>query len=189
MMWRMKCQFYILSCLLFSVPGCRNGEDQNSSSERGDEGTSVLNSDLERAEGYSSENIGGVYAFGEDIEKGPVGSVLVYPLTDSSALFFMDVNRGAPSYNMGQMQGEIKMINNTGRFEYEGDEHFSCALKFEFSPNLLKVRTVDGQDECGFGFGVRADYDYKKIDESIPQFYLYGPGDTVWFEETGSMIR
>ena len=47
--------------------------------------------------------IGGTYSFGDNIETGPVGSVKVYPLSENAALFFLDINRGAPSYNSGQL--------------------------------------------------------------------------------------
>jgi hypothetical protein len=43
----------------------------------------------------------GIYSYGDDVEKGKTGTVFIYPETDSTILFYIDLNRGAPSYNMG----------------------------------------------------------------------------------------
>jgi hypothetical protein len=48
---------------------------------------------------------GGTYSFGDNAEKGPVGHLSVYPESDSSLLFYLDVNKGAPSFNMGMLLG------------------------------------------------------------------------------------
>src|ERR1044071_2763340 len=66
------------------------------------------------AAGGDSSSIGGVYAFGTDPDREAVGSVIIYPESDSTFLFDIDFNRGAPSYNMGLLEGRGKIIGDTG---------------------------------------------------------------------------
>ncbi len=134
-------------------------------------------------ESKSSLHIGGTYSFGDNVEQGPIGSVIVYPLTDSSALFFLDVCRGAPSYNLGQLFGQITLKDSIGIYDSktEGDD-FDCILTFKFSLRKLEVITESGHDDCGFGANVYADHEYKKIDSSIPKYFIDGHGDTSIFD-------
>ncbi len=131
----------------------------------------------------STLNIGGTYSFGDNVEKGPVGSVILYPLTDSSALFFLDVCRGAPSYNLGQLFGQMTIKNDIGIYDsrVDGDD-FNCVLRFEFSSEQLKVTTDNGHDDCGFGHAVYADHTYRQLDKSIPQYFIDGQVDTTFFK-------
>lgn len=131
----------------------------------------------------SSLNIGGTYSFGDDVEKGAVGSVIVYPLTDNSALFFLDVCRGAPSYNLGQMFGQMTIKDNIGIYDSKlDDEDINCLLKFEFNSEGLKVTAVEGRDDCGFGHAVYADNTYKRLDKSTPKYFINGEADTIIFK-------
>lgn len=122
-------------------------------------------------------NKGGTYAFGEGVEIGPVGSLKVFPVDSEKALFFLDVNRGAPSYNMGQRYGAMSLKGDEGTYEADG-----CVLRFEFGQGSVKVQQEAGTD-CGFGANVRADQDYELIDSAVPEFYVKADGDTVKFSE------
>ena len=129
-----------------------------------------------------SINIGGTYSFGDDVEKEPVGSVLVYPLTESTALFFLDVCRGAPSYNIGQLYGQMTIKNNIGTYDSRIDnDYFNCVLKFNFSSQQLEITTDNEHNNCGFGFNVYADNTYKLIDNSIPEYFINAEGDKTYF--------
>jgi uncharacterized protein (TIGR02145 family) len=128
-------------------------------------------------------NIGGTYSFGDNVEKEAVGSVIVYPLTDSSALFFLDVCRGAPSYNLGQMFGQMTIKDNIGTYDSKlDDDDINCLLKFEFNSEQLKVTAGEGHDDCGFGHAVYADNTYKRVDKSSPKYFINGEGDTIIFK-------
>jgi hypothetical protein len=65
---------------------------------------------------FKTNKYSGVYSFGNDVEKGEVGVVTVYAETDSTILFFIDICRGAPSYNLGQRYSRLKIINGEGIF-------------------------------------------------------------------------
>jgi len=132
----------------------------------------------------SSLNIGGTYSYGDNVETGPVGSVIVYPLTDNSALFFLDVCRGAPSYNLGQLFGHMTIKNNIGTYDSQIDgDDFNCILKFKFASRQLEVITESGHGDCGFGGNVYADNEYELIDNSIPTYFIIGQGDTILFKD------
>ena len=131
----------------------------------------------------SSINIGGTYSFGDDVEKGPVGSVKIYPLTNNTALFYLDVCRGAPSYNQGQFFGQMTIKDNIGIFSTKDEvEDLDCILKFEFSKEQLKIATEPGHDNCGFGGNVYADNIYYLIDKSNPKYFIEPEGDTIIFK-------
>lgn len=126
-------------------------------------------------------NIGGTYSFGNDVEKGPVGELLVYPKTDSLALFHLNVNRGAPSYNMGLLSGEMSLNNNIGI--YISKEN-ACKIQFLFQKGRIDVKTLSGDAaDCGFGYGVFADHAYNLINSNIPSYYIGGEGDTIYFKD------
>ncbi|RZK38988.1 MAG: hypothetical protein EOO90_20360 [Pedobacter sp.] len=127
-------------------------------------------------------NRGGTYSFGTNIEKEAVGTIKIYPLTSDTALFFLDVNRGAPSYNMGQLYGKMSIKDNIGSYPPAiADQSTECVLQFTFEEGAVKVTTM-GVGDCGFGANVKADQTYKLSDATIPKFYISGEGDTVLFK-------
>jgi hypothetical protein len=139
----------------------------------------------------SNVNIGGTYYFGEH-DEGPEGSVIVYPLTDSSALFYFDLCRGAPNYNVGILFGQMAIKDNIGIFDSKlyvdilnkiyTDFLNNCTLRFEFNSETLTVETSSSDLDCGFGWGVNVQNTYKLIDKSIPKYFIVKPADTVIFE-------
>lgn len=146
--------------------------------------TASQKDDKQTTELKSALHMGGRYSFGDNVEKGPVGSVIVYPLTDSSALFYLDVCRGAPSYNLGQLWGQLSIKDNVGTYDSKiEDDDLNCVLKFEFSTENLKVTTDEKHDDCGFGHAVYADNTYKLVDKSIPKYFINGEGDTILFKD------
>lgn len=125
----------------------------------------------------------GIYSYGDDIEKGRVGTVSVYTENKDSAMFYIDVNRGAPSYNMGLLLGKVKLENGYGIY-YKKDEYSDggCKFSLKFKPNELTITTLENQDECGFGHGVYIDGIYKRTSDEQPEFYISGEGDKVYFK-------
>lgn len=165
-----------------TIFGCGNADNRYSKTL--DAATTPLQTaDKQTSEFKSSFNIGGTYSFGDNVEKGPVGSIIVYPLNDNTALFYLDVCEGAPSYNLGQMFGQMTIKGNIGTYNSRlDDDDLNCLLKFEFKSGILKVTTNEGHDDCGFGYAVYADNSYMLIDNSIPKYFIDGQGDTTFFE-------
>lgn len=167
--------FYVIAILII----CSCGNTYSSKNKTLDTTTSQT---ADKQVLKSSLNIGGIYSFGDNVERGPVGSVMVYPLTDNSALFFLEVCRGAPSYNLGQLFGQMTIKDNIGTYDSKtyGDD-FNCVLKFKFTSQKLEVITESGHDDCGFGGNVYADHEYKLIDKSIPKYFINIEADTILF--------
>ena len=136
-------------------------------------------------EKLKTASLGGAFEYGRDIEKGAIGLISVYPETDSTILFFIDVNRGAPSYNMGNLYGRLKVKSGIGVFNKNiGATEKTCKLEFKFENNILRVLTIEDNDNCGFGYGVMADGTYKRKSKKIPVHFIDATGEKYYFNET-----
>ncbi len=128
----------------------------------------------------------GFYSYGNDIEKRRIGSISIYPETDSTILFRIDLNRGAPSYNMGSLYGRVKTARDTGIFyttkdDYEGK---GCKWIFYFTKNKLKIKTVNEENNCGFGHAVYADGEFKRKSNKYEDFFEDMEGKKIYFKVT-----
>lgn len=127
----------------------------------------------------------GEYSFGTDIEKGRVGTIYIYPETDNTILFYIDLNRGAPSYNMGSLYGRVKITNNIGifytKFDYADN---GCKWSFTFTQNSLTIKTFDNEYECGFGHAVYADGTFKRKTTKIKNSFKNSEGTEIYFNKT-----
>jgi hypothetical protein len=127
----------------------------------------------------------GVYSYGNDIEKGRVGTIIIYAETDSTILFYFDLNRGAPSYNMGTLYGRVKINNDKGVFNivlpYQSG---GCKMTFKFTNDLLTIDEIDGFNECGFGHAVFADGEYQKQKGKFQDYFTDSEGTKYFFKKT-----
>ncbi|MDB5284254.1 MAG: hypothetical protein JWO06_3329 [Bacteroidota bacterium] len=133
--------------------------------------------------------LGGSYGFGMDIEKGRIGWIDVYPDTDSTVLFNLSLNRGAPSYNMGEVTGRLLLKGDSATFYSGIDGDSSCRLIFTFGKREVSIKTINDKDKCGFGASVFADGIYKKRGEQIPQYFIKLEGDTVYFKRGSNRLK
>jgi len=124
---------------------------------------------------------GGTYTYGKDIELERVGELQIHPISKNVLLFCLNVNRGAPSYNMGFATGQIKMVDNIGYYKDE-----NCDLKFTFGSNYVQVDndSKEGSDfVCDFGFAVYPDGKYFIDSSEIPIYYYEQDGTKRSFKE------
>ncbi|MDB5271854.1 MAG: hypothetical protein JWO58_221 [Chitinophagaceae bacterium] len=127
----------------------------------------------------------GVYSYGKHIEKERTGSIIIYPETDSTILFYIDLNRGAPSYNMGTLYGRAVMKDGRGLFyEKYNYSDSGCQWGFVFERNTLLLSTINNQYECGFGFGVFSDGIYKRHATTVIPYFESMEGERIFFNET-----
>ena len=127
----------------------------------------------------------GTYAYGRDIEKERIGTIFIFPETDTTILFYIDLNRGAPSYNMGSLYGRVKIVSNKGTFSTSFDSsNKGCKWTFLFSKNNLTIKTVDEQDYCGFGYAVFADGVFKRTSNRIISSFEDMEGKKIYFTKT-----
>jgi hypothetical protein len=136
----------------------------------------------------------GTYMFGSAIHKdadvkdddyvGPGGTVLLYPESDSTMLFYMEVEKGEPANSIGRLTGKISLKSNKGIFTMNNSQGIPiCKLSFQIEKRFLDIRTVDGLNDCGFGPGVRADNRFFRYSGEIPECYEV-EGKKTCFEQT-----
>ncbi len=126
---------------------------------------------------------GGVYSWESKETKDRGGVVYVYPESNTTILFFMGLNRGAPSYNMGELYGKMNVTNGTGVFFNSAYPGSDCKFRFTFSVNKLLVKTVVDKYDCLFGAGVSADGEFTRTSTKIPE-YFEGYSGKVYFKST-----
>jgi len=123
-------------------------------------------------------SIVGTYSFGTSLEKGALGKVYVYPITDSTAIFYLDVSEGSPDYTLTTLYGEMLVKDNVGTYDSKKDKHgaeqygdalSNCVMKFEFKQGELTIKSKE--KECGFGKDVSVYSTYRLINETAPKYF------------------
>jgi hypothetical protein len=133
--------------------------------------------------GCGPGDIGGTYSFGDKDSRQAFGSIKIHPVSDNAALFFLDVNRGAPSYNMAQLYGRMAIDGSVGTYNSKVDARgSSCEITFKFSDKTVEVTVNPDKNGCGFGANVSISHVYRLTNDSIPMDYITAEGDTLLFE-------
>jgi hypothetical protein len=145
------------------------------------------------AETSTSVQYGGIYSYGDTSKDSetPNGTVYIYPENDSTALFYVYVCKGAPSYNSGSIDGRITIRNNKAVFQKRlAYEKMDCVLYFEFGENGLTID--EDEEDCGCGFG-NAVFIIKKTFQcksaQIPQYYTNISNEKIYFSEWTERIE
>jgi hypothetical protein len=127
----------------------------------------------------------GTYSFGQDIEKETVGRAIVYPESDSTVLFFIDIAKSAPTYNIGQHYGRLTIRNGQGiYFSKKKNDSKGCKWKVTIDNDLLTIKTLNNCDECSFGHTIYADNQYKRKFNGVPGYFTDVEGRRVYFDKT-----
>ncbi len=138
------------------------------------------------AQVLSTSKYAGIYKRNMDTSAGASGMITIYPETDSTVLFYIDICLGDPSYNLGSLYNRVVIKDGQGLFcsnlfSYQDKD---CKWLFTFSNDSLKIRTVENNYECGFGNGVIADGDYIRESSSIPECFENGESIKIYFKNT-----
>ena len=128
----------------------------------------------------STNEFVGTYSFGDNECENGCGSLLIHPESDSSVIFYLEVNRGAPNYNSGAVKGKLFM-SSENIYEYNSNKFGACGLVFELDDVFMKIKTIVNKNNCGFGFNVSADGLYKLLDNNVPEYYTNGEGSKNLF--------
>ncbi len=96
------------------------------------------------------------------------GAVCILEIKDApSPSFYVNCNRGAPSYNQGTLSGEFEWSEpNVGLFKT--DRFGPCELRFSITKTNVQVTQTGADFECGFGAGVTATGDYTFQNDQTP---------------------
>lgn len=134
---------------------------------------------------YSQDiDYGGVYSYGTTPDSGRVGTIYVFPNSDSTLLFYLELNRGAPSYNSGAIVGQMN-IYSPGEADFtliKEADFIRCSMNFWFTNDSLYIRTNDQADDCGYGHAVYSAGDFKRIDSKIPEYFIDRSGEKADFK-------
>ncbi len=136
------------------------------------------------AEGFKTLQYAGKYTYGNNNDDfDAMGEVLVYPESDTTILFYIQLVVGEPSYNMGDLYGRVILINGKGVFERKSQySEEGCKWSMEFTDNKLIIKILDEQYECGFGYGVYADGEYTRKSNAVPEYFIDFIDDKHYFK-------
>ena len=122
----------------------------------------------------------GEYSLGGDPQQDPVGSLLVYPESDSTVLFYLDLNNGPPAFHVGSLYRRVVVRAGTALCAFkESYKEKACQLKITFTPRAAVIKTVSGANGCGFAERVNADSTYPRISTAVPMQFTTGEGTTL----------
>ena len=54
------------------------------------------------AKNLKTSKYAGLYSYGKNVEREKVGTIIIYPDTDSTILFYFESNTGPSSFKMGE---------------------------------------------------------------------------------------
>ena len=134
---------------------------------------------------FLTSKYAGSYAYGDNIEKGPIGFITIYAESNNTILFYIELNRGAPSYNAGHLYGRVKITNGIGTFYtklYYAEN--GCKFTFSFTKNSLIIKEFDKDNDCGFGGAVYAGGNFKKTSLKNLSYFIDQEGTKVYFQKT-----
>lgn len=113
-------------------------------------------------------------------KNGGYATITVYPEADDVILFYIKLQKGPPSYNMGSLLGRARIDNGVAIFTLD---EYDCKWSMTFTSNSLIIRTLQERYDCGFGGGVIADGTYKKTTSKVVDYYIDEDGRRVYFNE------
>lgn len=128
---------------------------------------------------------GGTYTYGTTPDSGRTGMISIYPNSDSTLLFYLELNRGAPSYNSGAIVGQMN-VYSPGKADFtmiNENDYINCSLNFRFSNDSLFIRANAQADDCGYGHAVHSKGDFKKTRNEIPEYFIERSGEKTWFKD------
>jgi hypothetical protein len=180
----MRLQNFLPLLVLLGCTKAKTDSPASSSSANAPVEAETKSTPTETAENNAAPNYAGVYEYGKDIEKEPVGQLTVFKEANGTYLFYLDVSTGAPSYNMGSLYGRLTVKD--GKATYSNQLEYTdkpCTLDFTVAGETIKVASRKDTD-CGFGNGVYADGDFKRTKTTQPDHFVNGEGTKVYFKNT-----
>ncbi|XZF14591.1 hypothetical protein ACTHGU_00490 [Chitinophagaceae bacterium MMS25-I14] len=109
----------------------------------------------------------GSYSF-QYPDEGAMGEFTIHRINDRQAEFEISVNRGAPSYNMGDIYKDtISVDGNKAVYTQSDTTYGHCAFTLSFYNGYALINYNEDAYECGFGMGVTVDGIYIKTSDSV----------------------
>jgi len=109
----------------------------------------------------------GTFSLGEDygcvVQSAAVGA--------DSVRFQLSCLRGPPTYNLGYLTGRLRVIGDSAVYE-SVQPGLECLLTMKFLGSRVVLRQKVEQGACGFGYGVVATGELRRIADGVPPFDL-----------------
>lgn len=99
-----------------------------------------------------SQIFAGEYSF--EYDNGAAGSLQMYFDGKEDYYFYLDYVKGPPSYNMGSLEGVMKIYGNIGVFNASLYDSDLCKIIFLFDENAVFIKQYTDDTACGFGHNV-----------------------------------
>jgi len=132
----------------------------------------------------TKSSYGGFYTLGERGYETPFGEAYIYPENDSTLLFYMFTNKGAPSYDRAEIKGRASIKDGHATFHERFDnETTDCTIYFSFDGDQLVVCQENDECGCGFGQGIYIDGIFERKSSEIPDSYKTLSGDIGYFKQ------
>lgn len=129
---------------------------------------------------FETTKYGGIFQY-ELGRSGAYGRILIYPESDTTVLFYIDISKGAPSYNMGSLYDRMRIMNDQAIYESGTSD---CRWTFLFAENRIIVKTLGQSDDCGFGGSIIADGVFERTSKVLPVYFVNGEGEKIFFKTT-----
>ena len=132
---------------------------------------------------FATTRYAGEYRWREPDKDDMGGTLTVYPESDSTILFQVEANDGAPAYHLANAFGRAHLRGDTATYfgKAPEDEH-GCRLKIGFSPTAARVRLVSGaENDCFFGGNFTPDGTCRRTSRTVPQQVVSDGNDTLRF--------
>jgi len=121
---------------------------------------------------FAQSDFSGIYSYankpsgntGNDKKAtGSAGKLTLLKINGNMYRFWLDVTIGWPSYDRGETDGTITLVNDTASFDntFEGATS-SCILRFTKTNNSITIQSQSNSFNCGFGDNVTANGSYTK---------------------------
>lgn len=118
--------------------------------------------------GGTAPSLTGTWTWGS-FEKG--GGTLATIDDPAGTQFQLQLSRGAPTYNMGYLQGRLAVKDGRATF-VQAEDGFRCEIAFTFTRESVVLKTLSADNGCPFGHQVHADGTYRRTSRKKPKFDL-----------------
>ncbi|MBL7764830.1 MAG: hypothetical protein JNJ58_01960 [Chitinophagaceae bacterium] len=134
-------------------------------------------------------NYSGIYGFQDEVydpgfdikpgkeDGGRFGELILIQAKDDLYKFWLETNRGWPSYNMGYASGFVRIVNGRGLYivkEYMDED--TCKIFFRCSKDRVEIDNT-GINACGFGANVTAEGYYDRKPKKLTDAYVFASGE------------
>ncbi len=132
---------------------------------------------------FATAKYAGYYGYGKNVEKEGIGSVIIYPESDTTVLFYLDLNSGPPNRFTRSLYARAKIVNDTATFYTSYLSLPSdCVWQFRFSKNEIILKKTEPPYRCELDHDFQVEGIFKRQSKKIIEECLSPSGDAINFK-------